>query len=213
MGGHLTHGRRVVVAGKWLTLRAVRGSRDTHRIDLDEVRDLALRERPKIIFGGGTAYSRRRLRGLHSIAARWARSFADIAHIAGPDRGRRRPTRSIFDIVTTTTHKTLRGPRGAIIMCKAEQTDIDRTVFPGIQGGPHDHIKAAKAVAATRRPQPSFRVRGTFANAQALAGELMGRGYDLVSGGTDNHLMLVDLTARAIAGKWRRRPSTRRASS
>src|SRR5690606_18832007 len=132
-------------------------------------------------------------------------TFADIAHIAGLIAGKQleNPV-PLFDIVTTTTHKTLRGPRGAIIMCKeAFKKDIDRTVFPGIQGGPHDHINAAKAVCFKEALTPAFQeyAKQVIRNAKALAGELMGRGYRILTDGTDNHLMVVDLRSKDMAGK------------
>jgi len=207
MGGHLTHGWGVSVTGKWF--RAVQyGVRaDTGRIDADEVRDLARRERPKVIFCGGTAIPRTiDFPAFAEIAAEvGAVLVADIAHIAGLIAGGAHPSPVGFaDVITTTTHKTLRGPRGAMIMSTAEHASaIDKAVFPGLQGGPHNHTTAGIAVALHEAAQPSFRsyAHQIVANATALADALQARGYTLVSGGTDNHLILMDLTAQGIGGK------------
>ena len=207
MGGHLTHGWPVSVTGKWF--RAVQyGVRaDTGRLDLDQVRDLARTERPKIIFCGGTAIPRTiDFPAFAEIAAETgAILVADIAHIAGLIAGGAHPSPAgRAPVITTTTHKTLRGPRGAIIMSTAEYASaLDKAVFPGLQGGPHNHTTAAIAVALHEAAQPSFRdyARQVVANAQALAAALGERGYDLVSGGTDNHLILMDLTRQGIGGK------------
>ena len=201
-GGHLTHGWGVSVTGKWF--RAVRYGvrRDTGTIDLDEVRELALRERPKLIWCGGTAIPRTiDFAGFARIAGEaGAVLAADVAHIAGLIAGGAHPSPvGHADVVATTTHKTLRGPRGAMLMSRAEHAPaLDRAVFPGLQGGPHDHTTAAIAVALHEAAQPGFRdyARAIVANAVALADALLERGFDLVSGGTDNHLLLVDLTNR-----------------
>jgi glycine hydroxymethyltransferase len=180
---------------------------DTGRVDLDEVRDLALKERPKIIFCGGTAIPRTiDFPAFADIAAEsGALLVADIAHIAGLIAGGAHPSPVGYaGVITTTTHKTLRGPRGAMIMSDAKYAkDVDRAVFPGLQGGPHNHTTAAIAVALHEAAQPSFRdyARQVVDNARALADALLARGYDLVSGGTDNHLILMDLTSRGIGGK------------
>ena len=206
-GGHLTHGAGVAVGGKWFNAVQYGVRRDTGRIDLDEVRDLALRERPKIIFCGGTALPRTvDFPGFAAIAAEVdAVLVADIAHIAGLIAGGAHPSPvGHAPVITTTTHKTLRGPRGAMILTDAEHaTAIDKAVFPGLQGGPHNHTTAGIAVALREAAQPSFRgyAAQVVANAKALAEALTARGYDLVSGGTDNHLLLVDLSAKGIAGK------------
>jgi glycine hydroxymethyltransferase len=207
MGGHLTHGWSVSATGKWF--RAVQyGVRpETGRVDLDEVRDLALEERPKIIFCGGTAIPR--IIDFPAFAAIAAEAgallVADIAHIAGLIAGGAHPSPVGYaPVITTTTHKTLRGPRGAMILSDAEHAkDVDRAVFPGLQGGPHNHTTAGIAVALHEAARPGFRAYAhqIVANAQALAGALLARGYDLVSGGTDNHLILIDLTSKGIAGK------------
>jgi glycine hydroxymethyltransferase len=207
MGGHLTHGWPVSVTGKWF--RAVQyGVRaDTGRLDLDQVRDLARTERPKIIFCGGTAIPRTiDFPAFAEIAGEiGAILVADIAHIAGLIAGGAHPSPVGYaPVITTTTHKTLRGPRGAMIMSAAEYASaLDKAVFPGLQGGPHNHTTAAIAVALHEAAQPSFRDYAfqVVANAQALAAALTERGYDLVSGGTDNHLILIDLTRQGIGGK------------
>src|ERR1700691_1520285 len=207
MGGHLTHGAGVAVGGKWFHSVQYGVRRDTRRIDFDEVRDLALRERPKIIFCGGTALPRTvDFPAFAEIAAEVdAVLVADIAHIAGLIAGGAHPSPVGFaPVITTTTHKTLRGPRGAMIMTDAAHaTAVDKAVFPGLQGGPHNHTTAAIAVALGEAAQPSFRdyAAGIVANAKALATALTEREFDLVSGGTDNHLLLVDLTNKGVTGK------------
>ncbi len=207
MGGHLTHGWDVSVTGRWF--RPVRyGVRpDTGRVDLDEVRELALRERPKIIFCGGTAIPRSiDFPGFAAVAAEVdAVLVADIAHIAGLVAGGAHPSPvGHAPVISTTTHKTLRGPRGAMLLCKNEHARaIDQAVFPGLQGGPHNHTTAAIAVALLEASQPAFSgyARQVVANAKALAEGLLARGFELVSGGTDNHLVLVDLTSKGVPGK------------
>jgi glycine hydroxymethyltransferase len=197
----------VAVGGKWFNSVQYGVRRDTGRIDLDEVRDLALRERPKIIFCGGTALPVTvDFPGFAAIAAEVdAVLVADIAHIAGLIAGGAHPSPvGHAPVITTTTHKTLRGPRGAMIMTDAAHaTPIDKAVFPGLQGGPHNHTTAAIAVALREASEPAFRdyAHAVVANAKALAEALTERGYDLVSGGTDNHLILLDLTNKGIAGK------------
>ncbi|HEY1487959.1 MAG TPA: serine hydroxymethyltransferase, partial [Micromonosporaceae bacterium] len=180
---------------------------DTGRIDLDEVREIARRERPKLIFCGGTAIPRTiDFAGFAAIAAEIdAVLVADIAHIAGLVAGGAHPTPvGHAGVVSTTTHKTLRGPRGAMIMSTAEHaTAIDKAVFPGLQGGPHNHTTAAIAVALREASAPEFATYAAaiVSNAVALAEALSERGFDLVSGGTDNHLILIDLTGKGVAGK------------
>ena len=206
-GGHLTHGWGVSVTGKWF--RAVRYGvrRDTGTVDLDEVRELALRERPKLIWCGGTAVPRTiDFAGFAQIAHEaGAVLAADIAHIAGLVAGGAHPSPAGHaDVISTTTHKTLRGPRGAMLMTGPDHARaIDRAVFPGLQGGPHDHTTAAIAVALHEAAHPSFAAYADaiVANAKALAEALLERGFDLVSGGTDNHLLLVDLTGKEIGGR------------
>ncbi|MER5731088.1 serine hydroxymethyltransferase [Streptomyces sp. NPDC002138] len=207
MGGHLTHGWGVSATGSWF--RGVRyGVRaDTGLIDFDEVRDLALKERPKIIFCGGTALPRTIDFAAFASIAEEAGSVlvADVAHIAGLIAGGAHPSPAgHVDVISTTTHKTLRGPRGAMLMCREEHAKaIDKAVFPGLQGGPHNQTTAGIAVALHEAAQPAFvsYAHGVVANAKALAAALLERGFDLVSGGTDNHLILMDLTSRGVAGK------------
>jgi glycine hydroxymethyltransferase len=207
MGGHLTHGWSVSATGKWF--RPVRyGVRaDTGRVDMDEVRELALRERPKIIWCGGTAIPRTIDFPAFAEIAREAGAVlaADVAHIAGLIAGGAHPSPvGHADVITTTTHKTLRGPRGAMILSTAAHASaIDKAVFPGLQGGPHDHTTAAIAVALKEAATPEFAgyARQIVRNATALTDALLERGYDLVSGGTDNHLVLIDLTGKGVAGK------------
>jgi len=207
MGGHLTHGWPVSVTGKWFRSVQYGVRADTGRIDLDEVRDLARRERPKIIFCGGTAIPRTiEFAAFAEIAGETgALLVADIAHIAGLIAGGAHPSPiGLADVITTTTHKTLRGPRGAMIMSKADHASaVDKAVFPGLQGGPHDQTTAAIAVALKEAAAPEFAAyaRRIVANSRALAAALIERGYSLVSGGTDNHLILIDLTPQEIGGK------------
>jgi glycine hydroxymethyltransferase len=207
MGGHLTHGWPVSVTGKWFRSVQYGVRADTGRVDLDEVRTLARAERPKVIFCGGTAIPRTIDFPAFAEIAREVGAIlvADIAHIAGLIAGGAHPSPVGFaDVITTTTHKTLRGPRGAMIMSAAEHAAaIDKAVFPGLQGGPHNNTTAGIAVALREAAQPSFRgySQQVVANAKALADALQARGYSLVSGGTDNHLILMDLTAQGIGGK------------
>ena len=207
MGGHLTHGWPVSVTGKWFHAVQYTVRADTGRVDMDEVRDMALRERPKILFCGGTAIPRIiDFPAFSQIAAEaGAVLVADIAHIAGLIAGGAHPSPAgHVDVITTTTHKTLRGPRGAMIMSTAEHASaLDKAVFPGLQGGHTITPRPPSRWPCTRRAQPDFRTYAcqVVANARALAGALTARGYDLVSGGTDNHLILVDLTRQGIGGK------------
>jgi glycine hydroxymethyltransferase len=207
MGGHLTHGWNVSVTGKWFRPVQYGVRKDTGRVDFDEVRSLAIAERPKLIFCGGTAIPRviefeQYAAIAHEVGAVLA---ADIAHIAGLVAGGAHPSPvPQADVISTTTHKTLRGPRGAMLMSKAEYAKaIDRAVFPGLQGGPHNHTTAAIAVALREAATAEFReyAAAIVANAAALADALLERGFDLVSGGTDNHLILADLTSKGIGGK------------
>ncbi|MEV5829926.1 serine hydroxymethyltransferase [Spirillospora sp. NPDC052242] len=207
MGGHLTHGWSVSATGAWFRPVRYEVRADTGRIDLDQVRDLALKERPKLIWCGGTAVPRTIDFPAFAEIAREAGAVlaADVAHIAGLIAGGAHPSPvGHADVITTTTHKTLRGPRGAMIMSTAEHAKaLDKAVFPGLQGGPHNHTTAAIAVALREAAQPGFAgyARQIVANAKALAAALVERGYDLVSGGTDNHLILIDLTNKGVAGK------------
>jgi glycine hydroxymethyltransferase len=207
MGGHLTHGWPVSATGKWFRSVQYGVRADTGRLDLDQVRDMARSERPKIIFCGGTAIPRTiDFPAFAEIAAEvGAVLVADIAHIAGLIAGGAHPSPAGHaGVITTTTHKTLRGPRGAMIMSTNEHASaLDKAVFPGLQGGPHNHTTAAIAVALHEAAQPEFRdyAHRVVANAKALAAALAARGYDLVSGGTDNHLILADLSRQGIGGK------------
>lgn len=206
-GGHLSHGHPVNFSGMLYNFAQYTVDKETGRINMDEVREVALRERPKMILAGFSAYSREMEWGRFKEIADevGAISFADIAHIAGLIAGKQiaNPV-PLFDVVTTTTHKTLRGPRGAIIMCKEKfMKEVDRAVFPGTQGGPHDNVTAAKAVAFAEALKPEFvdYAKQIILNAKALAEELMNGGFKIISGGTDNHSMVVDLTPQGIVGK------------
>ncbi|MEV0488678.1 serine hydroxymethyltransferase [Streptomyces atratus] len=207
MGGHLTHGWGVSATGTWFRGVQYGVRRDTGRIDLDEVRDLALAERPGVIFCGGTAVPREiDFAGFAEIAKEaGAVLVADIAHIAGLIAGGAHPSPAPYaDVVSTTTHKTLRGPRGAMLLSRAEHARaIDRAVFPGLQGGPHNQTTAAIAVALKEAATPDFSAYAhqVVTNARALGEALASRGFDLVSGGTDNHLLLIDLTGKDVPGK------------
>jgi glycine hydroxymethyltransferase len=207
MGGHLTHGGAASITGNWFRAVGYGVRRDTGRIDLDEVRELARRERPKLIVCGGTAIPREIDFAAFAEIARevGAVLLADVAHIAGLIAGGVHPSPvGHVPVLTTTTHKTLRGPRGAMILCDAEHAAaLDRAVFPGLQGGPHDHTTAAIAVALGEALRPEFAdyAQRVVANARALAEALAERGFELVSGGTDTHLILVDLTSKGVTGK------------
>jgi glycine hydroxymethyltransferase len=207
MGGHLTHGWNVSITGRWFRSVQYEVGRDTGRVDLDQVRELALAERPKLIFCGGTAIPRLiDFEGFARIAREVdAILCADIAHIAGLVAGGAHPSPAPHaGVISTTTHKTLRGPRGAMLMSRSEHaTALNKAVFPGLQGGPHNHTTAAIAVALKEAATEDFRAYAhqIVDNAKALAHALSERGFDLVSGGTDNHLILVDLTNKEIGGK------------
>ncbi|MFI5303070.1 MAG: serine hydroxymethyltransferase, partial [Polyangiales bacterium] len=206
-GGHLTHGWGVSITGSYFKSVAYGVRREDQRVDLDQVRALAKEHRPKLIFSGGTAYARTwDWAAFRSIADEvGAIMVADIAHIAGLIAGGAHPSPvGIADVVSTTTHKTLRGPRGGMLMAKKEHAAaIDKAVFPGLQGGPHNHTTAAIAVAAHEASQPSFKkyARQIVDNAKALADTLTKHGFSLVTGGTDNNLILVDLTPNGVSGK------------
>ena len=207
MGGHLTHGWGVSVTGKWFRAVQYGVRRETGRVDLDEVRELARSERPKVLFCGGTAIPRTiDFAGFAEVAREVeAILVADIAHIAGLVVGGAHPSPvGHAEVLSTTTHKTLRGPRGAMLMSGAEHASaLDRAVFPGLQGGPHNHTTAAIAVALGEASRPEFfeYAQRVVENAKSLAQGLLERGFDLVSGGTDNHLLLVDLTSKGVTGK------------
>lgn len=206
-GGHLTHGAKVSASGKLFNPVHYEVRKDTGRIDLDQVRDLAREHRPKLIFCGGTAIPRTiDFAGFAEIAREVdALLVADIAHIAGLVAGGAHPSPvGHAPVISTTTHKTLRGPRGAMLLSDEDHAKaLDKMVFPGLQGGPHNHTTAAIAVALREASTPDFRTYAgqIVANAKALADELLARGFDLVSGGTDNHLILADLTSKGVGGK------------
>ena len=206
-GGHLTHGWNVSITGKWFRSVQYEVRRDTGTIDYDQMRDLARKEKPKLIWAGGTAVPRIiDFEAFAAVAKEVGAIFAaDTAHIAGLIAAGVHPSPVPYaDVMTTTTHKTLRGPRGAMFVSKAEHAKtLDKALFPGLQGGPHNHTTAAIAVALKEAAQPAFKEYGkqVVANAKALAAALNDRGFDLVSGGTDNHLILIDLTNKNVPGK------------
>ena len=206
-GGHLTAGSPVNYSGKFYKIAPYGVRKDTERIDLDQVRDLARQHQPKLIIAGGSAFPRAiDFRPFAEIAREvGAVLMADIAHPAGLVAAGLHPSPvGLADFVTTTTHKTLRGPRGGMVLCQAKDAaTLDKVVMPGVQGGPLMHVIAAKAVAFKEALTPEWRAyqQQIVRNAKALADALLGRGYRLVSGGTDTHLILVDLTGRNITGK------------
>ncbi len=206
-GGHLTHGASVNFSARFYRAAQYGVQPDTERIDYDRVREIARRERPKIIVAGGTAYPREFDFAAFGEIAREVGAYflADVSHIAGLIvAGAHQSPLPHADAVMTTTHKTLRGPRGAIILCRQEHAAaIDRAVFPALQGGPHNHTTAAIGVALREAATDEFRDYGhqIVRNAKALAGELLERGFRLISGGTDNHLILIDLTSKGVFGK------------
>ena len=207
-GGHLTHGSPVNMSGRWFKPVPYGVDRTTHRIDMDEVEALARQHRPKLIIAGGSAYARHwdfeRFRAICDAVG--AYFMADIAHFAGLVAGGAHP--SPFPhahVVTTTTHKTLRGPRGGMILTNDEELakKINSAIFPGLQGGPLMHVIAAKAVSFHEALTPEFKTyaHAVVANAKAMAEPILAGGYKLVTGGTDNHLMLVDLSPKGLTGK------------
>ena len=206
-GGHLTHGWKVSATGIYYRSVQYGVREDDHRIDMDAVRAMALEHRPKLIWAGHSAYPRQLdFEAFGSIAREvGAYLVADIAHISGLVAGKAHPDPVPHcDAISTTTHKTLRGPRGGLILCKATHAKaIDKAVFPGLQGGPHCHTTAAKAVAFKEADTPEFRTYAAniIANARALADAMLALGMTLITGGTDNHLLLVDLTNRNIGGR------------
>ena len=206
-GGHLTHGHPINFSGTYFNFVPYGVSRETETIDYNEVEMLALQHKPKLIVAGASAYPRViDFAALKAIADKaGALLMVDMAHIAGLVAAGLHPSPVPYaDFVTTTTHKTLRGPRGGMILCKEQYAkDIDRAVFPGIQGGPLMHVIAAKAVAFKEALDPSFKKyqAAILDNAKALAEGLIEEGWRLVSGGTDNHLMLVDVKAKGMTGK------------
>jgi len=206
-GGHLTHGSKASISGKYFNAVHYNLHPETGLLDYDEIRALALEHRPKILVAGHSAYPRQldfpRFRAIADEAG--ALLFVDMSHFAGLVAGGVHPSPIPYaDVVSTTTHKTLRGPRGAMLLCKAQHAKaIDKAVFPGIQGGPHNHTTAAIAVTLKEAAQPAFKTyaQRVVENARALGSELSTRGFDLISGGTDNHLLLIDLTNKGIPGK------------
>jgi glycine hydroxymethyltransferase len=206
-GGHLTHGSPVNFSGRLYNVVAYGLREDNHRLDYDSVRDLALRHRPKVIVAGASAYPRIIDFEVFGEIAReaGAKLVVDMAHLAGLVASGHHPSPVPFaDVVTSTTHKTLRGPRGGMIIAREEYAKVvDKQIFPGIQGGPLMHVIASKAVAFGEALQPDFKdySRRVIENAQALGAAMTDRGFDLVSGGTDNHLLLVDLRNKDITGK------------
>ncbi|WP_298591755.1 serine hydroxymethyltransferase [uncultured Mitsuokella sp.] len=207
-GGHLTHGSPVNMSGKYFRIVPYGVARETEQIDYDALEAKALEVRPKLIVAGASAYARTLDFPRLSEIAKKAGAYlmADIAHIAGLVAAGEHPSPMPYaDVVTTTTHKTLRGPRGGMILCRdaAFGKQFDKAVFPGVQGGPLMHVIAAKAVALGEALDPSFREYASAIkkNAAALAAKLQADGFRIVSGGTDTHLMLVDLTSKGITGK------------
>ena len=206
-GGHLTHGWKVTISGKFFDVAQYGLRREDHRIDMDEVARLAREHKPKLIICGASAYPRIiDFAAFKEIADEvGALLLADIAHISGLVAGGVHPSPIPFaDVVSTTTHKTLRGPRGGMLMCKEEhQRKIDRAVFPGLQGGPHNHTTAGLAIALKEALSDDFKryARQVVDNAATLADALLAADFELVSGGTENHLILVDLTRQGIPGK------------
>jgi glycine hydroxymethyltransferase len=206
-GGHLTHGHPLSFSGREYRVVAYGVRREDERIDYDRLAELAREHRPKLIIAGASAYAREIDFARFGDVARevGAALMCDIAHIAGlVIAGLHQSPVPHAPFVTTTTHKTLRGPRGGLVLCRAGHAkDLDRNVFPGIQGGPLEHVIAAKAVAFAEAAQPDFVAyqKRVVENARALAAALSSRGFRLVSGGTDNHVMMVDVGARGIAGR------------
>jgi glycine hydroxymethyltransferase len=207
-GGHLTHGMKINMSGKWFNAVPYNVGREDHRIDMDEVAKLAREHKPKVIVAGGSAYPRvidfRRFREIADEVG--AKLMVDMAHFAGLVAGGAHPSPVPHaHVVTSTTHKTLRGPRGGFVLTNDEELakKINSAVFPGIQGGPLMHVIAAKAVAFGEALRPSFKVyaKNVAENAKALAEVLKSKGLDIVSGGTDTHLMLVDLRPKRLTGK------------
>jgi glycine hydroxymethyltransferase len=207
-GGHLTHGSPVNVSGKWFQVRHYGVSKETEQLDYDQIRDLAIKERPKLLICGYSAYPRiidfQKFRSIADEVGAYL--LADIAHIAGLVATGHHPNPLPYcDVVTTTTHKTLRGPRGGLILTREAELGkkLDKSVFPGTQGGPLEHVIAGKAVAFGEALKPEFTTYSgqVIENARALATQLQNRGFKLVSNGTDNHLMLVDLRSVGMTGK------------
>lgn len=205
-GGHLTHGSPVNFSGKFFNFVSYGVSKETGKIDYDLLKKMAQEKKPKLIVAGASAYPRAFDFAAFADIAKTvgAKLMVDMAHIAGLVAGGVHPTPVPYaDVVTSTTHKTLRGPRGGLIISKSEDAGFNKQIFPGIQGGPLMHVIAAKAVAFKEALSPSFKTyqENIVKNAKALSEALLAEGFDLVSGGTDNHLMLIDLTRTGITGK------------
>jgi len=206
-GGHLSHGHPVNFSGVLYDFVQYEVDHETGKIDMEKVREIALREKPKMIVAGYSAYAReiewQKFKDIADEVGAYA--FADIAHTAGLIAAEQMDNPvPFFDVVSTTTHKTLRGPRGAIIMCLEKYAkQVDRAVFPGMQGGPHDHITAAKAVAFGEALKPEFKdyAKQVIKNARVMAEQFVEMGYRVISNGTDNHLMVVDMTNIGLTGK------------
>ncbi len=206
-GGHLTHGMKLNFSGRWYPTIGYGLDPKTERIDYDRIVELAREHKPKLILAGASAYARTIDFDRIAEVARevGAVFFADMAHIAGLVAAGLHPSPvPVADFVTTTTHKTLRGPRGGIVMCTEKWArKVDSAVFPGLQGGPLMHVIAGKAVCFGEAARPDFKIYAAqvIANAKVLAEELMGAGFRLISGGTDNHLILIDMTSKGLNGK------------
>ncbi len=206
-GGHLTHGMKLNFSGRWYNMVSYGLSQQTELLDYDRIAELAREHKPKMILAGASAYPRIIDFNRFGEIARevGALLFVDMAHIAGLVAGGVHPSPvPVSDFVTTTTHKTLRGPRGGIVLCRADwQKKIDMAVFPGLQGGPLEHVIAGKAVCFAEALRPEFAgyAAQVVANARVLGEELMKAGFRLISGGTDNHLILIDMTSRGLTGK------------
>jgi len=209
-GGHLTHGHKVSATGKFWTQVPYGVSKDTEVLDYENLREIAMREKPRMIIAGFTAYPRmidwKKFRDVADSCGAYL--MVDMSHIAGLVAGEAYPTPFPYaDIVTTTTHKTLRGPRGALIFARKDERGldkkIDKAVFPGLQGGPHMNQTAAIAVALKEASTPAFKkyAKQVIKNAQTLAEELKKLGWRIISGGTDSHLILVDVASQGIGGK------------
>lgn len=206
-GGHLTHGSPVSITGKFFNIVSYELDKETGLLNYDSIRKLALESKPKMIIAGHSAYPRQLdFKKFREIADEvGAILFVDMAHFAGLVAGGAHPSPVPYaDVVTTTTHKTLRGPRSGMILCKEKHAAaIDKAVFPGIQGGPHNHTTAALAVALKEAMQPEFKeyAHNICKNAKTMAASLIGYGFNLVTGGTDNHLLLIDLSNKDVTGK------------
>jgi glycine hydroxymethyltransferase len=206
-GGHLTHGWKVSITGAYFEAHQYGVRESDHRIDIDQVRAICREHKPKLIWCGTTAYPRHIDYAAFAEIAKEVGAIlaADIAHVSGLIAGKAHPSPiGIAEVVTSTTHKTLRGPRGGMILCDEKHASaIDKAVFPGLQGGPHNSAIAALAVAAHEASQPSFATYASnvVSNAKALAEGLLSRGVTLVTGGTDTHLVLADLTSKNVSGK------------